>query len=380
MAAEHRNDPWLFTPGPINTDAHTKAAMGRDFGSRDSEFIAMTARVCARLAAIANAGAGHVCIPIQGSGTFAVEAALGTLIPRSGRALVLVNGVYGRRIAQICKVMGRDFAVLETAETEPPSPEAVAARLAAEPDITHVAAVHCETTTGILNPLEDIAAVTAKAGRRLLVDAMSTFGILPLDAQALGCDALIASANKCLEGVPGMGFVIAKRAALEGARGNCHSLALDLYEQWRFLEASGQWRFTPPTHVVAALDAALKAYDAEGGREARLARYRRNCAVLVAGMRNLGFETLIPDRLQAPVIVTFRAPGHPNYRFEDFYGALRKRGFVIYPGKLTEAESFRVGCIGAIGEAQMTALIAAVAEVMDEQGLSLRPAARNASA
>lgn len=379
MAASHGNGPWLFTPGPINTDAETKRAMLRDYGSRDTDFIALTSRVCARLAAIANAGESHVCVPIQGSGTFAVEAALGTLVPRSGKVLVLANGVYGRRIAQICEISGRDFVLFETEEIEPPQPADVAKALAADTGITHVVAVHCETTSGILNPLEDIAAVARKAGRRLIVDAMSTFGILPLDAGALGCDALIASSNKCLEGAPGMGFVIARRDVLEGAAGNCHSLALDLHEQWRFLERTGQWRFTPPTHVMAALNAALDLYEAEGGREARLARYRRNCEVLVAGMRRLGFETLIPDRLQAPVIVTFRVPADPAFRFERFYEALRRRGFVIYPGKLTKAETFRVGCIGAIGEAQMTALVEAVAEVMAEEGIGGR-AARNASA
>ena len=265
-------------------------------------------------------------------------------------------------------------------KAEEPQPEAVASALAADTGLTHVVAVHCETTSGILNPLEEIAAVAAAAGRRLIVDAMSTFGILPLDAPRLPCDAVIASSNKCLEGVPGMGFVIAKRDVLESAAGNCHSLALDLYEQWRFLERTGQWRFTPPTHVMAALDRALDSFDAEGGRKARLARYRRNCEVLVAGMRRLGFETLIPERLQAPVIVTFRSPADPAFRFGEFYEALRRRGFVIYPGKLTAAETFRVGCIGAIGEAQITALVGAVAEVMAEQGFAPGAAAKNASA
>ena len=377
--ANDRDRPWLFTPGPINTDPETKAAMQRDYGSRDTDFIALTARVRERLAAIANAGRGYVCVPIQGSGTFAVEAALGTLVPRSGKVLVLANGVYGRRIAQICEISGRAFTLFETGETEPPDPAKIAAALAADPEITHVVAVHCETTSGILNPLEEIAAVTRKAGRKLIVDAMSTFGILPLDAGKLGCEAIVASSNKCLEGVPGIGFVVARSDALAESAGNCHSLALDLHEQWRFLEASGQWRFTPPTHVLAALDAALDLYDSEGGSKARLARYRRNCEVLVAGMRRLGFETLIPDRLQAPVIVTFRVPEDPAFRFESFYEALRRRGFVIYPGKLTKAETFRIGCIGAIGETQMTALVNAVAEVMAEQGIGRR-AASSASA
>ncbi len=373
---ESPEKPWLFTPGPINTLRATRAAMQRDFGSREADFIALTARVCDRLLSIVDGAATHVCVPIQGSGTYAVEAAIGTLVPPGGKVLVLVNGAYGRRIAKICEIVGRNFTVLETEETAPPSGAQAAAVLAADPGISHVAAIHCETTSGILNPIEDIAAATAKAGRKLLIDAMSTFGILPLGAGKLAYDAVIASSNKCLEGVPGMGFVIARKSALEAAAGNSHSLALDLHDQWKFLEQSGQWRFTPPTHVIAALDAALEAYGAEGGAPGRLARYRRNCEVLVAGLRRLGFETLLPDRLQAPVIVTFRNP--PGFRFEPFYEALRRRGFVIYPGKLTKAETFRVGCIGALQAEQMESLVAAVAEVTRELGIHLTGA--NASA
>jgi len=368
---EDEEGPWLFTPGPINTARRTKEAMLRDFGSRDADFVALTGHVCARLLAVAGVGPDFACVPIQGSGTFAVEAALGTLVPPDGKALVLVNGVYGRRIARMCEIAGRNFKVFETEETVAPSGAQVAAVLASDPAVTHVAAVHCETTSGILNPIEEIAAAVARSGRRLLVDAMSTFGILPLSPDRVPCDALVASSNKCLEGVPGMGFVVVRLAALEESAGNAHSLALDLHDQWRFLEKTGQWRFTPPTHVMAALDAALAAYEAEGGRQARLARYRRNCETLVSGMRALGFRTLVPDPLQAPVIVTFACPADPNFRFEDFYAALRRRGFVIYPGKLTKAETFRVGCIGAIGTAQMQGLIEAVRETLAELGVSL---------
>jgi 2-aminoethylphosphonate-pyruvate transaminase len=371
MAAAHRDDPWLFTPGPINTAKETRQAMLRDLGSRDSEFIAITSRVCKRLLGISGAAESHVCVPIQGSGTFAVEAAVGTLVPPDGKVLVLVNGVYGRRIARICEIAGRNFRVHENAETATPSASEVAALLAADPGITHVAVVHCETTSGILNPVEDIAAAVARTGKRLLIDAMSTFGILPLPPARVAFDAVMASSNKCLEGVPGMGFVIARRSALESSEGNSHSLALDLHDQWRFLEKTKQWRFTPPTHVMAALDAALDAYEREGGAAARLARYRANCKVLVSGMRALGFKTLIPDALQAPVIVTFESPPDPRFDFEKFYGALGRRGFVIYPGKLTKAATFRVGCIGAIGTAQIEGLVAAVADVLAELGVSL---------
>lgn len=371
---EDHEGPWLFTPGPINTARRTKEAMLRDMGSRDADFIAMTGRVCERLLAVSGAGEDYVCVPVQGSGTFAVEAAFGTLVPKSGKVLVLVNGVYGRRIARILAVAGRQFTVLETAETATPAGADVSRALSADPAITHVALVHCETTSGILNPAEEIAAAVAKSGRRLIVDAMSTFGILPLPAKSVAYDALIASSNKCLEGVPGMGFAIVKRDVLAAASGHAHSLALDLFDQWQFLERTAQWRFTPPTHVVAALDAALEAHMAEGGSAARLARYKRNCEVLVSGMRRLGFRTLIPDRQQAPVIVTFESPADPRFRFETFYEHLRRRGFIIYPGKLTTAETFRVGCIGAIGTEQIEGLLAAVREVIAEMALTLAPA------
>jgi 2-aminoethylphosphonate-pyruvate transaminase len=364
-----RNGPWLFTPGPVNTSEATKRAMLRDLGSRDKDFAEITARVCAHLLDVAGATQTHVCVPVQGSGTFAVEAALGSLIPREGKVLVLVNGVYGRRMADICTIIGHDVTVLETDEHVPPTPEEVAAALAAQPRVTHVAAVHCETTSGILNPIEEIAAAVTGAGRRLLIDAMSSFGLLPLEPDRLGLDAVMASSNKCLEGVPGLAFVITPKEVLERCAGNARSLSLDLHDQWRFMERTGQWRFTPPTHVVAALDKALADYFEEGGREARYARYRRNCEVLVAAMRGLGFHTLLPDSLQAPVIVTFLAPADPNFEFESFYERLRRRGLVIYPGKLASADSFRVGCIGRLGEAEMRGLVAAVAEVVAEMGV-----------
>jgi 2-aminoethylphosphonate-pyruvate transaminase len=222
----------------------------------------------------------------------------------------------------------------------------------------------------VLNPLEEIAAVTARHRRRLLIDAMSAFGALPLDARRVRFDAVVASANKCLEGVPGVGFAIIRREALEEARGQAPSLSLDLHDQWSAMEKTGQWRFTPPTHVIAALDRALDQHAAEGGVAGRGARYRRNCAVLVEGLRALGFVTLLPDRLQAPIIVTVRMPADPKFEFETFYERLGRRGYVIYPGKLTVADSFRIGCIGALGEAEMRGVLAAIREVMGELGVA----------
>jgi 2-aminoethylphosphonate-pyruvate transaminase len=233
-----------------------------------------------------------------------------------------------------------------------------------------VVVVHCETTSGVLNPVEEIAAVTARRGRRLLIDAMSAFGAIPLDARRIAFDAVVASANKCLEGVPGMGFAIVRREALEEARGQAPSLSLDLHDQWTAMEKNGQWRFTPPTHVIAALDRALDQHAAEGGVAGRGARYRRNCALLVAGLRAMGFETLLPDRLQAPIIVTVRMPADPKFHFETFYERLNQRGYVIYPGKLTVADSFRIGCIGALGEPEMRGVLAAIAAVLGELGVA----------
>ncbi len=362
-------EPVLLTPGPLTTRPETRAAMDRDWGSRDPAFIALTAQVRERLLAIANAGEGFTCVPLQGSGTFAVEAQLGTLVPREGRLLVLVGGAYGRRKVEICRRAGRDHAVLESEETAPPSVAAVAERLAAEPAITDVALVHCETTTGILNPLDDIAAAVSAAGRRLHVDAMSSFGGIPIDLGRVPLASLAASANKCLEGVPGVGFVIARTDHLETCAGNAHAVSLDLHAQWAGLEANGQWRFTPPTQVLAALDAALDALDAEGGVGGRFARYWENCRTLVDGMRGLGFETLLDDAVQAPIIVTFRAPEDPAWDFGGFYDRLSARGFVIYPGKLAQVESFRVGCIGVFRADTMARFIAAAGGVLAEMGV-----------
>ena len=370
MPADRRSAPLLLTPGPLTTADATKRAMVGDWGSRDDDFIAMNARVRARLVALAGGEGTHVCVPLQGSGTFAVEAALGTLVPRDGKALVLVNGAYGRRMARILEILGRRHETMETAEDCPPDPRVLDARLAADPAIGHVAVVHCETTSGILNPLPAIAAVVARRQRQLIVDAMSTFGGIPIDAQAVRFAALVASSNKCLEGVPGLAFAIVRRDVLAASAGNAHSLALDLNDQWRAMEGNGQWRFTPPTQVLAALDKALTLLHEEGGVEARRLRYAANCRVLVEGLRAAGFETLLADHLQAPVIVTFRIPADPAFHFERFYNGLRERGFVIYPGKLTAEPSFRIGCIGAVRPADMEAAVAAVRAVMAGLGVA----------
>ncbi len=362
-------DPWLLTPGPLTTSDTVKRAMLHDWGSRDRRFIAINAGIRRRLAELAGAAETHGTVPIQGSGTFAVEAMIGTLVPRSGKLLILVNGAYGKRMAKICDYYGRATVIYETAEDTPPEPAEVKRRLAADPAVTHVAAVHCETTSGILNPIAEIAAVVKSAGRSLLIDAMSAFGALPIDAGTVPFDALAASSNKCLEGVPGMGFVIIRKSVLERSGSNAPSLSLDLHDQWKAMEANGQWRFTPPTHVIAAFHQALEEHAAEGGVEGRGRRYRENCKILVEGMRALGFETLLPDSLQAPIIVTFRMPADPRFRFQEFYDRLSAKGYVIYPGKLTVADSFRIGCIGRLGAAEMKGALAAIRATLRDLGV-----------
>jgi 2-aminoethylphosphonate-pyruvate transaminase len=362
-------DPILLTPGPLTTSAETKSAMFFDWGSWDGAFNEMTASVCRDLVDIVGAQCDHVCVPLQGSGTFAVEAALGTLVPRSGKVLVPDNGSYCKRIVRILGYLGREAVVLPHDEREAADPARIDAALRADPAITHVAQVHCETGTGILNPLAQIAAIAADHHRGLIVDAMSSYGAIPIDARTIRFDALIAASGKCLEGVPGMGFVIARRTALEGSVGNSGSLAMDLLDQWQYMQKTGQWRFTPPTHVIAALRAAVNQYREQGGQPARLARYAANCAALVSGMRALGFRTFLPDALQAPIIVTFHSPPDPKYDFTEFYRRVRDRGFVLYPGKLTAVDTFRVGCIGAIGADTLRHAVAAVADVLREMGV-----------
>lgn len=363
--------PILLTPGPLTTSDQTRAAMLRDWGSRDDDFIAMTARVRHRLVELAGGQGTHVCVPVQGSGTFAIEAAVGTLIPRGGKALILVNGAYGTRIARMCDAMARDYTIHETPEDVPPAAEDVDRLLAADADISHVIAVHCETTSGIHNPISDIARVVADRGRDLIIDAMSSFGALPLDLGETPAVAIVSSANKCLEGVPGVAFAIIREDDLSRTQGNAPVISLDLYDQWRALENNGQWRFTPPTHVIAALDSALVQHQEEGGIEGRGARYRRNCQVLVSGMVGMGFRTFLPDNLQAPIIVTFHTPANPKFEFDTFYNLLRDQGVIIYPGKLTQAESFRIGCIGALNESHMQRALDAVRCALDDMGVEL---------
>lgn len=369
-AASETGDPLLLTPGPLTTSASVKQAMVHDWGSRDQGFVAINKMVLEKIVELAGAQGTHVTVPVQGSGTFAVEAMITTFVPRTGKLLVVMNGAYGQRARKIAEIAGRAVATYETPEDTPPDLAALDALLAGDKAITHVFAVHCETTSGILNPIAELAALVAQHGRRLLVDSMSAFGALEIDARKVPYDALAASSNKCLEGVPGLGFVVCRKEALAGCKGNATTLVLDLFDQAEGFAKTGQYRFTPPIHVIVALGKAIEEHAAEGGVAGRGKRYRENAKVLIDGMRAMGFRTLLADRLQAPIIVTFHMPTDPRFVFQQFYDGLKDRGYVIYPGKLTVAESFRMGCIGRLYPEQMKGALAAVREVLDEMRVS----------
>ncbi|MGF6955597.1 2-aminoethylphosphonate--pyruvate transaminase [Paraburkholderia youngii] len=370
-AAPAGGEPYLLTPGPLTTALSTKQAMLRDWGSWDGDFRAMTAQLRASLLEIAgDTACDYDCVPLQGSGSYCVEAMLGSLIPRDGHALVLANGAYGKRAATTLGYLGRLCTLLDKGDYLPPRGVEVERMLAADPSITHVVAIHCETSSGILNPLEEIAAAVAKHGRKLLIDSMSAFGAVPLDLRQIACEAFVSSANKCIEGVPGFGFVIARRSALSEAKGRSHSLALDLHDQWDVMNRTGQWRFTPPTHTVAAFLEALRLFRLEGGQPARLARYANNRDVLVAGMHELGFEPLLSAHWRSPIIVTFFSPAHPSFEFARFYELMKEQGFIIYPGKLTVVDSFRIGCIGLVDEHVMRRVVEACAQALRTMGVT----------
>lgn len=364
-------EPLLLTPGPLTTALATRKAMLRDIGSRDDSFTAINQSIRQRLLIIAGAEKGYTCVPLQGCGTFAVEAMLSTLVPRTKSCvLVLVNGIYGRRMAEILDRIGRPYLTYETEETSPPNTVDINQILIARKDITHVAMVHCETTTGLLNPVETIARIVVSQKRSLLLDSISAFGALPIDVRTIPFTAMAVSANKCLESVPGLSFVLCNQDTLKKMEHNAHTLSLDLYAQWSAMEKDGQWRFTPPTHAVLALEQALDIFDSSGGQLARLTRYRKNCSTLMEGFQQLGFTPLLPTTLQAPIIITFLLPpiSLPNFCFSEFYAHMREHGYILYPGRLTKMNSFRVGCIGNINQTDIIATIETARYVLYRMG------------
>ena len=371
IEAPRLGEPFLLTPGPLTTSYDTKSAMLKDWGSWDGDFRQMTQLMRDQLIEMLGSGnESFDCVPMQGSGSFSVEAMLGSFVPKDGKVLVLSNGAYGQRAAKTLKYLKRDHIVLDKGDYLPPRGEEVAEILATDNDITHVVAVHCETSSGILNPIEEISLATYNAGRKLLIDSMSAFGAILVEPNKIKFEAIVSSANKCIEGVPGFGFILARKSALEAAEGNSHSLCLDLHDQSSHMNKTGQWRYTPPTHVLAAFLVALESHRKEGGVIGRGARYTKNQNALVSGMRSIGFETLLGERWLSPIIVTFFCPADPSFEFTKFYDLMKSKGFIIYPGKLTVVESFRIGCIGQMDEQIMLKVVDAARESLREMGVT----------
>jgi 2-aminoethylphosphonate-pyruvate transaminase len=361
-------DKLLFTPGPLTTSQTVKQAMLRDAGSWHTDFNALVADVRSRLLSLAGLSReqGWEAVLLQGSGTFGVESIFQTCVPPEGRVVVLANGAYGERMAQMLKHARIAHHVLRTAEDAPADGAALESYLAGDAAVTHVAVVHCETTTGLLNPIELIGRVAKRHGKIYVVDAMSSFGGLPINIAACGIDFLVSSSNKCIEGVPGFSFVLCRRDALLATEGWARSLSLDLLGQLKGFEKDGKFRYTPPTHVILAFDQALRELELEGGVPARHERYRRNHATLLAGMDRLGFKTYLNPRLQSPIITAFLHPPNAPFDFDRFYSELSRRGFLIYPGKLTQVDTFRIANIGRLFPADMEQLLAAIGSVLSQ--------------
>jgi len=371
-AAAGGKDKILFTPGPLTTSRTVKQAMLRDLGSRDLEFMEMVKDLRGRLLRLGGVtGRTYAAIPMQGSGTFGLEAVVSSTVPTAGRLLVAVNGAYGRRIARIARLHRIDTVTLDVPENRPVDPAGVARRLREDAAITHVCVCHCETTSGIMNPVREIGAEVRSAARVFFVDAMSSFGAIPVDLEACGIDYLVSSSNKCIEGVPGFSFVLARLARLLETEGTARVLSLDLLDQYRGLEANGQFRFTPPTHALLAFHQALIELDREGGVPGRAQRYRENHQTLVAGMRAMGFREYLRPEDQGPIITSFHFPDHPNFDFEEFYRRLSDSHYVIYPGKVGEADCFRIGSIGRIFPSDVRGLLAAIRRVLNDMRVEL---------
>jgi 2-aminoethylphosphonate-pyruvate transaminase len=366
-------DKILFTPGPLTTSRTVKQAMLRDLGSRDHEFIGLIRRVRDRLVALGGADPKeYTAVLMQGSGTFGLEAVVGSTVPPNGKMLVVINGAYGKRVAKMACVLKIPAATLVCPENETPDPKKVEAALKADPAITNVSVVHCETTSGIVNPIREIGAVVHRAGAHYFVDAMSSFGAIPVSLPECRIDTLVSSANKCVEGVPGFSFILCRIEALKATKGFARSLCLDLLDQYEGLEKNGQFRFTPPTHAIIAFDRALEELEAEGGVAGRGARYRANYDTLVAGMRAMGFREFLAPRDQGPIITSFHYPDDPKFRFETFYDKLNERNYVIYPGKVGAADCFRIGSIGRIFPSDVRDVLAVVREALAEMGVQVR--------
>ncbi len=367
-------DKVLFTPGPLTTSLTVKQAMLRDAGSWHFEFNAKVKEIRQRLLNLAGVSQeqGYECVLLQGSGTFGVESVFSTSVPENGKVLVLSNGAYGERMIAMLKCLRIDCEAYRTSEDEIPDPSHVAELLQNDETISHVAVVHCETTTGIVNPIEAIGKVVHSAGRSYIVDAMSSFGGMSIDFEEACIDFLISSANKCIEGVPGFSFVIARREPLFANESSTRCLSLDLAAQLRGFEKNGQFRYSPPTHSLLAFEQALNELDMEGGVEGRAARYRRNHEVLLQGMKAMGFKSYLDPEVQSYLITSFHFPDDSKFTFEAFYRNLSDRGMIIYPGKISQVDLFRIGSIGRIFESDVQALLASIQGALNDLDVRLK--------
>lgn len=358
------NPYFLLTPGPLSTSKSVKAAMLRDWCTWDDDYnLDVVQEIRKGLINLATKADGYTSVLMQGSGTFSVEATIGSVVPPNGKLLVLANGAYGQRLAQISNRLKIDTLIHDSGEVDRPRLDLLERTLQEDKRITHVVVVHCETTTGMLNPIEDIGKIVKQYNKVYIVDAMSSFGGIPMDINEIGIDFIVSSANKCIQGVPGFGFILAKRTELEKTKGFARSLSLDLYDQWKTMEVShGKWRYTSPTHTVRAFMQAMKELDEEGGVEKRYERYLENHKVLVEGMNGLGFSCLLPGSCQSPIITSFNNPVSPKYDFKKFYEILKTKGFVIYPGKVSVADTFRIGNIGHVFPEDFRNLIMSIDE------------------
>jgi len=357
----------LFTPGPLTTSKTVKQSMLRDFGSRDKEFISSVENIREKLLELAEVTKGNYeTILMQGSGTFGIESVICSTVPFNGKLLVIINGAYGHRINRIAERLGIETLELIYDEDSIPNVSDIDKTLAANNEITNVAVVHCETTTGIINPILEIGKVIKKYNAEYIVDAMSSFGAYEINLEENKIDFLISSANKCIEGVPGFSFVLAKTEVLKTKQNYSKSISLDLYDQWMGLEKNGQFRFTPPTHSLIAFKQALNELDKEGGIPGRAERYMNNHSVLTEGMAELGFVEYIDRQHQGYIITSFLYPEHNNFSFEKFYNLLSEKGLVIYPGKLSNVDCFRIGNIGHLFEIDMNEILDAIKEVKKE--------------
>ena len=365
-------DKILFTPGPLTTSRTVKQAMLRDVGSRDFEFINLVREIRQKLLELGEASENnYTVILMQGSGTFGLESVIASTIPPDGKLLVIINGAYGKRIVQMASTLKIKTTALTFDEDSKPDLTAIKSALTADESITHVVVIHCETTTGILNPVKEIGAIVKSVGRVYIVDAMSSFGAVPINLAACGVDYLISSSNKCIEGVPGFSFIIARNETLLATEGYTRSVSLDLLAQWKGLESNGQFRFTPPTHVLIAFHQALLELEAEGGVTGRAKRYQANHETLFNGMRAIGFKEYLNPEDGSYIITTFYYPEHSNFKFQEFYQRLNEKGYVIYPGKVSDADCFRIGTIGRIFPSDMHNLLAAIRETVVEMDVHL---------